>query len=103
MENDENLNRWVSGRLASLDPEAGWRPDAAIGLGRLRCRQRAVRRRRWGLSMAVILALASSMFVIPGCQAATCKQHSDNLAERLWKSVFAASPAGVPDGVTKPK
>ena len=101
MENDDNLNRWVNERLTRLKPVAGWRPDAGGGLARLRRRQRAARRRRWGLSMAVLLALASSLFVIPGCQAATCKVRSENLAERLWKSVFAPNPAGLPDGITK--
>jgi protein-disulfide isomerase len=51
--------------------------------------------------MAAGVALAGSLFVIPGCQAATCKMHSDTLAERLWNSVFrderpktpSASPA----------
>jgi protein-disulfide isomerase len=39
--------------------------------------------------VAALTAFTSSLFVIPGCQAATCKVRSENLAERLWKSVFA--------------
>jgi hypothetical protein len=93
MENHESLDRWVNACVAGLDPAAGWRPDTARGFGRLRRRQRTVRRRRWGLGIAAAV-LASSLFVIPGCQAATCKMKSDNLAEQLWKSVFAPPPPG---------
>ena len=96
MENDEgNLNRWVDDRLKPLEPRAGWQPDvdrAFEGVGAFGLAMRA-RRRRWGLSIAAAVAVSSSLFVIPGCQAATCKVHSDTLAERLWKSVFPGGNA----------
>jgi protein-disulfide isomerase len=91
MENNEkNMDRWVNDRLSRLEPAAAWAPDAERGLARLPAVDRVMRarRRRWGVTMAAGIALAGSLFVIPGCQAATCKVQSDNLAERLWKSVF---------------
>ena len=91
MENGEkNMDRWVNEHLAQLEPAAGWTPDAERGLARVPVVDRVMRarRRRWGMTMAAGIALAGSLFVIPGCQAATCKVQSDNLAERLWKSVF---------------
>jgi protein-disulfide isomerase len=57
-------------------------------LARFQRKTKAVRRRRWGVSLVCGATLAASLFVIPGCQAATCKVQSENLAERLWKSVF---------------
>jgi protein-disulfide isomerase len=89
MENgDRNLNRWVEERLSHLEVPATWSPDADRGLAGVRSKNRTVRRRRLGLSVAGLAALASALFTIPGCEAATCKVKSDNLAERLWKSVF---------------
>jgi protein-disulfide isomerase len=89
MENgDHNLNQWVDDRIARLDTPAAWRPNPDRGLAGVRHKQSVVRRRRWSLGVAAIAALSSALFTIPGCQAATCKVQSDNLAERLWKSVF---------------
>jgi protein-disulfide isomerase len=96
MENDDrNLNRWVDDRLKPLEPEAAWQPDVERALAGVGAYGRAVRtrRRRWGLTLAAALAISSSLFVIPGCQAATCKVRSENLAERLWKSVFPGEDA----------
>ena len=96
MENgDKNVSRWVTERMARLEPSAGWQPDAEAGLARLRTADRNMRvRRRWGLTAAAGMVLAGSLFVIPGCQAATCKAQSANLAQRLWKSVFDGEDAG---------
>jgi len=91
MENGENhMEPWVNEQLAHLEPAEGWRPDVERGLARLPAlnRKMRVRRRRLGVTMALFLAIGGSLFVIPGCQAATCKVKSDNLAERLWNSVF---------------
>jgi protein-disulfide isomerase len=91
MENGEkNVEGWVNEHLVHLEPTAGWAPEAERGLALLPVLDRAIRarRRRWGVTMAAGIALAGSLFVIPGCQAATCKVRSDTLAERLWKSVF---------------
>jgi protein-disulfide isomerase len=93
MENgDRNLNQWVHERISRLDAPPTWQPDPDRGLARAHRKGRSVRRRRWGLSVACLAALASALFTIPGCQAATCKVQSDNLAERLWKSVFVPKP-----------
>src|SRR5438034_6908712 len=101
MENgDSHLDRWVDERIASLEARGDWRPDAACGLLRVRRKERTVRRRRWGLGLAGFAALASALFTIPGCQAATCKVPSENLAERLWKTVFVPPP---PDPRPVPK
>jgi len=97
MENgDRNLNQWVNDRLAPLDPPAAWRPDVDHALTGVRVLDRVMRarRRRWGITAAAGLAMASSLFVLPGCQAATCKVRSDNLAQRLWKSVFPGEDGG---------
>jgi protein-disulfide isomerase len=91
MENGEkNMNRWVNEHLAHLEPAGDWAPDVDSGLARLPAvdRRMRARRRRWGVTVAAGIALAGSLFVIPGCEAATCKVQSDTLAERLWKSVF---------------
>jgi protein-disulfide isomerase len=94
MENDDrNLNQWVDERLARLDAPAAWHPNAERGLAGVRRKDRSVRRRRWGLSLAGLAALGSALLTIPGCQAATCKVQSDNLAERIWKSVFVPKVA----------
>jgi hypothetical protein len=93
MENGENrMEPWVNEQLAHLEPAESWRPDVDRGLARLPVlnRRMRARRRRLGVTMAVFLAIAGSLFVIPGCQAATCKVKSENLAERLWNSVFRA-------------
>jgi protein-disulfide isomerase len=93
MENgDRNLNQWVDERIARLDVPPTWRPDAERGLAGVRRKDRTIRRRRWSLSVAGLAALASALFTIPGCQAATCKVRSDSLAERLWNSVFVPAP-----------
>jgi protein-disulfide isomerase len=89
---DRNLNQWVEECLAHLDTPRTWSPDADRGLAGVHRRSRTVRRRRWGLSVAGLAALASALFAIPGCEAATCKVKSENLAERLWNSVFAPEP-----------
>jgi protein-disulfide isomerase len=96
MENDDqNVNRWVDERMSHLEaPE--WRPDAGRGLARLRQKGRTVRRRRWGISLAGAAALAASLFTIPGCQAATCKVQSQNLAEHLWNAVFRVKDVAPP-------
>jgi protein-disulfide isomerase len=89
MENhDRHLDEWVDQRLARLEAPDAWHPNAAAGLVRVHQKQRTVRRRRWSLGVAAFAAVASALFTIPGCQAATCKVQSDNLAERLWKTVF---------------
>jgi protein-disulfide isomerase len=93
MENDDrNLNQWVEERLARLDTPRAWSPDADRGLAGVHRRNRTTRQRRWGLSFAVLTAVASALFTIPGCEAATCKVKSENLAERLWNSVFVPEP-----------
>jgi protein-disulfide isomerase len=93
MENgDRHLNQWVDEHIARLDASPAWHPDPERGLAGVRRKDRSVRRRRWGLSVAGLGALASALFTIPGCQAATCQVQSDNLAERLWKSVFVPKP-----------
>jgi protein-disulfide isomerase len=99
---DPKMNRWAEERLARLEPAAEWRPDADRGLARLRQKSRSVRRRRWGVTLAGALALASSLFVIPGCQAATCRQPSENLAERLWKTMFRDDQVATPRLITPP-
>jgi protein-disulfide isomerase len=106
MENgDRNLNQWVDERMARLEAPPAWRPDADRGLAGVRRKDRRVRRRRWGLSVAGLLALGSALFTIPGCQAATCKVQSDNLAERIWKTVFVPKtvvPKPEPEGTPQP-
>ena len=99
---DPKMNRWAEERLARLEPAAEWRPDADRGLERLRHKSRTVRRRRWGVTLAGALALASSLFVIPGCQAATCKQPSENLAERLWRTMFRDDHVATPKTLRPP-
>jgi protein-disulfide isomerase len=89
---DRHLNQWVEDRIARLEAPPAWSPDATRGLAGVHRKDRSVRRRRWGLSVATLAALASALFTIPGCQASTCKVQSDNLAERLWKSVFVPEP-----------
>src|SRR5215831_12321045 len=98
MENDDrNLNQWVDDRLGRLDASEAWRPNADRGLAGVRHKQFVVRRRRWSLGIAALTAIGSALFTIPGCQAATCKVQSENLAERLWKSVFVPEkPKPVP-------
>jgi protein-disulfide isomerase len=46
--NQMDDNRWVDARMALLEPEADWRPDATAALGRFRQRRHVgVRRRNW--------------------------------------------------------
>jgi protein-disulfide isomerase len=89
MENgDRTLNQWVDDRIARLEAPQAWRPNPDRGLAGIRHKTQVVQRRRWSLGIAGLAAIASGLFTIPGCQAATCKVKSDNLAERLWNSVF---------------
>ena len=102
MENGEqNTDRWVEDRMAQLEPAGEWRPNPDGAWARLRTKDRVahVHRRRWGWSLAAVLAVAASLFTIPGCQAATCKMQSDTLAERIWKSVFAGDAQNAPKKV----
>src|SRR5581483_942388 len=55
MNHDE---RWVNERLASLEPDPGWRPDAAAAMQRLARRQRASGTRRNVICIAAAAALA---------------------------------------------
>ncbi len=57
-------NRWVDERMASLEPEAGWRPNALHALTRFRQRRRAgaVRRR----SLLCLLAAAVLTLAVLG-------------------------------------
>ena len=102
MENGEqNTDRWVEDRMAQLEPAGEWRPNPDGARARLRTKDRVARvhRRRWGWSLAAVLAVAASLFTIPGCQAATCKMQSDTLAERIWKTVFAGDAQNAPKKV----
>ncbi|HJZ95402.1 MAG TPA: thioredoxin domain-containing protein, partial [Candidatus Solibacter sp.] len=102
MENgDRNLNQWVEDRMSRLDAPGGWQPDAESALAGVHRKNRTVNRRRWGVSVAVLIAIGSALFTIPGCQAATCKVRSDNLAERLWKAVFVPKTPPKPRQVSE--
>jgi protein-disulfide isomerase len=106
MENGEqNVDRWVEERMTRLEPAGEWRPNVDGARVRVAAKDRVVRvqRRRWGVTLAAGIAVASSLFVIPGCQAATCKIKSENLAERLWKSVFEGAAQPRPGTVEPPR
>ena len=84
--------RWVDARLEMLDPAAGWRPDAAQALHRVRARERAVKtaRRRYITVAAVAVSLAGvAMLVVPlrqKCTAANCTDRTASPARSFKES-----------------
>jgi protein-disulfide isomerase len=92
MENRKmNVDRWVDGRLAMLEPARGWRPDVASALVRVRERDRVyhVRRRRWAW-VAIAASVASlTVLSVPGrCDSPTSNSCGQPLAGRIWNQVF---------------
>jgi protein-disulfide isomerase len=66
---DHNDDLWIAERMASLDPPADWRPDAAAGLARVRRLDSAAasRRRVWFALAAVAACAAIAVLVLrPG-------------------------------------
>ena len=76
MENSNLHEEWVDARLASLDPPAGWQPDAARGLARFRARKKAhhARRVRWTwATVAASLTIGAVFLLGPApCSGAGC-------------------------------
>ena len=83
-----NGSRWVDERLAVLDPEPKWRPDAARVLARLHRRERDshVRRRGWIWAAAAATVSYMALFALPS--RGVC-------AQRLWGGT-CAMPAAAP-------
>jgi protein-disulfide isomerase len=66
MENHEmNHDAWVDDRLALLEPQKGWQPNALAAFSRLRSRDRA-RKRSWiGGAIAASLASVTLLLTLP--------------------------------------
>ena len=76
MENNERHDQWVDRRIAALDPPQTWRPDATLGLARLRARQKAYRssRTRWTWAAVAASVTAVGLFLLAPapCSGAGC-------------------------------
>ena len=96
--NDLNDDRWVEDRLAVLNTDAQWQPDAARAMSRLRARRG--RSRRWTYIAAGAAVTSMSLMAFPVTRAfaqrcvAACVGESSRL---LWPSFTIRST--VPKGL----
>jgi protein-disulfide isomerase len=98
MEHDEmDVNRWVEERLSSLDPPAGWRPDAPAAFAHLQRRETPHPRRWWlwaSLSATAAAACAAALLVSTPTACANplgCSQAAQPVAKIVVPKVVPAS------------
>jgi peroxiredoxin len=83
------VNRWVDERLAALNPEGDWQPNAIRGLARLR-EQRVIaeRGRRWAWAAVAAAVACLGLIALPAPRMA---------AERAWQNFSTPPPKMAPD------
>ena len=98
-------SQWVDGRMATLDPATGWRPDTSRALGRLHHRRRA-RRVNWicGFAAAAALVIGVSAITPRACaNPLGCgKPPASPAATRTVPSVAPLPAVAVPPPAQKP-
>ena len=97
MESPEmNGSRWVDERLAVLDPEPKWRPDAARALARLHRRERDshVRRRGWIWAAAAATVSYMALFALPSPRRLRSKALGRNLRHAGGGAKACSRPTG---------
>jgi protein-disulfide isomerase len=92
MENNRmDVNRWSDARLATLEPDAEWRPDAAGALRKFHRRRRV---RTAGKGSAFLLSAAAlAVFVLGDLTPRACAYPS-GCSEEQAKAAPASQPAG---------
>jgi protein-disulfide isomerase len=77
-------DRWVEGRLASLESDRGWVPDAGVALALLRERRHARRiaARRWIWTTIAASATMAVLMTIPASRA--CAQQPGACVQRIF-------------------
>jgi protein-disulfide isomerase len=83
---EHNDNSWVDERLAKLDSQSGWQPNAGAALTRLRQRDRdAATRRKWRKWLMVAALAECLVFAIP-----------------FWNRIFPPHANGQPGAPERP-
>jgi len=88
---DGNREQWVEERLAALQPNSDWKPDAARGLARFQqLRDKASHRtRRWGWLAAGAVAAALPLMAFPSTRAFAQRCVSACVGQSNWvRDVF---------------
>jgi len=83
---DGNREQWVEERLAALQPNSDWKPDAARGLARFQqLRDKASHRtRRWGWLAAGAVAAALPLMAFPSTRAFAQRCVSACVGQSNW-------------------
>ena len=92
---DMNPSRWVEQRLAVLNANLEWRPDATRAIGRL-LRERAnetsrTRQRAW-IAVAAVSAAALTLVVTVGPTPRALAERCVNCSVALWQHLSASGP-----------
>ena len=94
---DTNSDKqWVEERLASLDQNSDWEPDALRGLARFRAQsdESRSRKRRWGWLVAGAVAASLPLMAFPTTRVFAQRCVSACVSQTNWvRNLFAGSPA----------
>jgi peroxiredoxin len=101
---DNNRDHWVEERLAALQPNSEWQPDASRGLAQFREHQRdkaTHRTRRWGWLAAGAVVAALPIMAFPSTRAfaqrcvSACVGQSNWVRDLLVHNVSESVPSSV--------
>jgi peroxiredoxin len=83
---DQNKDRWVEERLASLRPDNDWQPDLSRGLARLQEQRvkKSSRKRRWGWLVAGAIAAGLPLMAFPATRAFAQRCVSACVSQSNW-------------------
>ena len=94
---DTNREQWVEERLAALQANSEWQPDAARGLARFQQQhdKASHRTRRWGWVAAGTVAAALPLMAFPTTRAFAQRCVSACVGQSNWvRDVFLGNPSG---------
>jgi cytochrome c biogenesis protein CcmG/thiol:disulfide interchange protein DsbE len=100
---DSNRDRWVEERLAALQPDCEWQPDAYRGLAQFRKRHEGARHgtRRWGWIAAGAVAAGLPLMAFPTTRAfaqrcvSACVGQSNWVHDLIVGNVSGSVPSSV--------